>query len=66
MTAVEWLEEKLFKSSTDDFVDNINKWFLQAKKMEKQQIMEAYNERGYKYESFDDLPEEYYNNTYKK
>jgi hypothetical protein len=59
-TAVEWLEEKLSKSSSDELVGNINKWFQQAKEMEKQQIMEAYNNGE------DRSAELYYNENYKE
>jgi len=42
MTAVEWLHEKLAKSSEKELVININLWFKQAKEMEKQQIIDAW------------------------
>ena len=59
MTAVEWFYQRILAK-------DIKEVFKQAKEMEKEQIMEAYNKRGYDMESFDDSPEEYYNNTYKK
>ena len=76
-TAVEWLEEK-FKENLKHIVINndhvlMESFFLQAKEMEKEQIMLA-NGAGYKdgilyangeqwlYES----PEQYYNETYKQ
>jgi 2',3'-cyclic-nucleotide 2'-phosphodiesterase (5'-nucleotidase family) len=40
-TAVEWLYVKLSTSSSDELVGNINNWFEQAKKMEKEQIIDA-------------------------
>jgi hypothetical protein len=59
-TAVEWLESKMptvFKDLT------INKQLIkQAKEMEKEQIIDAFNE-GY----FDEKSaEQYYNETFKK
>jgi hypothetical protein len=68
-TAVQWLVEKLMKG---DFVNNPDELIEQAKAMEKEQIMDAY-EQGEsdaykqiiinidkKYESF----EQYYKETY--
>ena len=63
MTAVEWLHEKLAKSELEDMQTNINLWFKQAKEMEKEQIIDAY-----------DVPwvpnikngNDYYNETFKK
>ena len=37
MTAVEWLQMKMATSSAEEMVGNINTWFKQAKKMEKEQ-----------------------------
>jgi hypothetical protein len=39
MTAVEWLHEKLAKSSQEELVSNINLWFKQAKEMEKENAL---------------------------
>jgi hypothetical protein len=39
-TAVEWLQMKMATSSAEEMVGNINTWFKQAKKMEKEQIVE--------------------------
>jgi hypothetical protein len=64
-SAVEWLVEKIKLKYDIDFY-HIKNDIDQAKEMEKQQIMNAYNERAYDIESFDDSPEEYYNNTYKQ
>ena len=66
MTAVEYLIEVFFKSNVEKslFQDEINK----AKEMEKQQIIDAYEEGTYHntlgnedYET----PEQYYNETFK-
>lgn len=66
MTAVEWLinEFELYYNGESQLVY----WQIidKAKEMEKQQIINAYNERAYDIKSFDDSPEEYYNNTYKQ
>jgi len=67
MTAVEWLVNELYTKIEMIGDGNLfDKILNKAKEMEKQQIMNAYNERAYDIESFDDSPEEYYNNTYKK
>jgi hypothetical protein len=42
VTAVEWLHEKLAKSSQEELVGNINLWFKQAKEMFEKQIIEAH------------------------
>ena len=42
-TAVEWLAHKFSECSEDELAQNINIWFGQAKAMEKEQIIEAYN-----------------------
>ena len=68
-TAVQWLVEKLMKG---DFVNNPDELIEQAKAIEKEQIMDAYeqgNEDGYWHpengwnKTFEN-PEQYYNETY--
>jgi hypothetical protein len=63
-TAVEWLVQVVQEAN---LLEN-NGWILpliqQAKKMEKQQIMEAYDD-GQAIPPFD-YAEKYYNETYKK
>jgi hypothetical protein len=61
-TAVEWFFENL---NSHKIEANANELFEQAKEMEKQQIVDAYN--------FSEIPhlfkwdaEQYYNETYKK
>ena len=63
MTAVEWLEDQYFKHS-GNFLE-MKKAFEQAKAMEKQQMIDSW-ENGYR-EFYDgsSTPEEYYNKTYK-
>jgi len=61
-TAVEWIYEKLSRSSSDELVGNINLWFQQAKAMEKEQITIAY--QSDRILCFDEVAEEYYNETY--
>ena len=61
-TAVEWLFEKIIDSNHDD---NLYEILEQAKEMEKQQIIDAYNTsfllRDKPYETAD----KYYNETFK-
>jgi hypothetical protein len=67
-TAVEWLVEEL--NQQIDFIP-LDKWdmirdiVLQAKEMEKQQIMGAYNQGSNDYGSQCYQPEQYYNETFK-
>ncbi len=59
-TAVEWLTEKMQLSLGDEFKYVIG-FFQQAKEMEKQQIITAYNKAvPFKF------GKEYYNETFKK
>jgi hypothetical protein len=63
-TAVEWLEEKLSTSSSDELVGNINNWFDQAKEMEKEQILDSWDD-GYDCGMYQEgLGIDYYNETY--
>ena len=39
-TAVEWLHQKLATSSQEELVGNINIWFMEAKAIEKEQIID--------------------------
>jgi len=54
-TAVEWLQVQLNENGKLSVVD-----FYQAKEMEKKQIIDACN-----YGDFEELGEQYYNETYK-
>lgn len=67
MTAVEWLHEKLAKSTQEELVGNINLYFIQAKELEKEQIEDAYSE-GDVNGIMDNrkMAEQYYNETFKK
>lgn len=56
-TAVEWLSERL-ESITKDL-------FEQAKEMEKQQIIDAYDDGNYAYCMGIKEPEQYYNKKFK-
>jgi len=63
-TAVEWLEE-MFNNSE---IPNSSMLFKQAKEMEKEQIIEAFDWGSYSH--YDDNPiyktaEQYYNETFK-
>ena len=62
MTAIEWLEEQFKK------INHLteNEWielFNQAKEMEKQQIIDAWNDGNNQYSGIGDS-ETYYNETY--
>jgi hypothetical protein len=67
-TAVEWLQEQLKKGvdfnplDKNSYLDNVEKLFNQAKAMEREQIIDAYdkNKMGRV-----DYGEQYYNETYK-
>lgn len=65
-TAVEWLLDNLISEpySEEDFNHNSNMWD-KAKEMEKQQIIDAYNENeNYMCDGTDG--EQYYNETFNK
>jgi hypothetical protein len=59
-TAVEWLEEYI--NCSIQLTENEKKWFKQAKEMEKEQIIDAYdnNKMGRVNHG-----EQYYNETFK-
>ena len=62
-TAVEWLVEKL-DQNFDYVADTL---IEQAKEMEKQQIIDAYNNGLSNWDNTDDFnAEQYYNETFKK
>jgi hypothetical protein len=61
-TAVEWLFEKLWETPKDKF-----NWYLifgQAKQMEKEQIIDAYDKGEFNQGCNEDA-EQYYNQTFK-
>ncbi len=60
MTAVEWLQERLFLSLSDE-LKCLNGFFVIAKEMEKKQIIDACKQCSYSYEE----AEQYYNETFK-
>ena len=67
-TAVEWLYIKLSTCTSDELVGNINKWFEQAKSMEKEQIInfaEKYASTRFMSDKSRTVTE-YYNETYGK
>lgn len=64
MTAVEWIEVEL-KNWLEDAVCLPNYIFEEAKQMEKEQIMDAFD-KGYSYYLFNGGGEQYYNKTYGK
>lgn len=63
-TAVEWLYEKINSNLTEPMSKKFKEIFEQAKAMEKEQIIEAYDERrcfiGY------ENGKEYYNETFEQ
>lgn len=75
MTAVEWLHEKLAKSTQEELVGNINTYFKQAKEMEKQDMENKAihfaewltNKHTLALMSlYEHFEEQYYNETFKK
>jgi len=72
-TAVEWLKNKILNANDlEILVDNIDNWIEQAKQMEKEQIVKAWDDGDYAYfysketgRDFDN-GEEYYNENYNK
>jgi hypothetical protein len=62
-TAVEWLVSHLNKQEW--FTYKQREYIEQAKQMEKQQIIDAYNEGGCNWDSELEA-EQYYNDTFKK
>jgi hypothetical protein len=69
-TAVEWFVQQLEEYGSDDFKIIFKKQFEQAKAMEKEQIMYAFNWAAYEQASNRELDlsaaEVYYNKKYKK
>lgn len=68
MTAVEWLQNKLPPLFEHDNNDFYKKLFEQAKAMEKEQIIKAYDSGGDHYTDFGNpiWGIDYYNETYNK
>jgi hypothetical protein len=65
-TAVEWLQKRLLLSLPNE-LKSLNGFFVIAKEMEKEQIMEAFKEEClYCGWTLKHDPEQYYNETYKK
>jgi hypothetical protein len=64
-TAVEWLQDTWLNYPDLCSYDKIQEWFKQAKEMEKEQIMDAYNQGSNDYGSQCYQPEQYYNETFK-
>jgi hypothetical protein len=62
-TAVEWLEEKLSKYCI--LTISVKADLKKAKEMEKEQIMDAYNQGSNDYGSQCYQPEQWYNETFK-
>jgi hypothetical protein len=65
-TAVEWLQERLLLSLSDE-LKSLNGFFVIAKEMEKEEIIDAFKEGNlYHGWALKHEPEKYYNETYKK
>jgi hypothetical protein len=65
-TAVEWLQERLLLSLSDE-LKSLNGFFVIGKEMEKEQIIDAFKEGNlYHGWALKHEPEKYYNETYKK
>ena len=65
MTAVEWLINKYFGSEENCSL-NFRYKIKEAKEMEKQQIIDAYDDGNYAYGMGIKEPEQYYNETFNK
>jgi hypothetical protein len=68
-TAVEWLQQEvILQTNLPLNLENVlvfNKLIEQAKEMEREQIMDAYNQGSNDYGSQCYQPEQYYNETFK-
>lgn len=62
-TAVEWLFQKMTEQGTNPYWDMR---FIQAKQMEKEQIMNAYNKGNMESEIANLYAEKFYKETYNK
>jgi hypothetical protein len=60
-TALEWLYDEIKHIIPNDFLIK----FKQAKQMEKEQIIDSFNE-GFKYDIHNGGGQQYYNETYKQ
>lgn len=68
ITAVEWLYQEIIKKSVNDQSHNVLGIFKQAKEMEKQQIIDAY-ETAMETDIYNEplkVGKQYYNQTYNK
>jgi predicted nuclease with TOPRIM domain len=67
-TAVEWLEEKLWKLDDQNYTlpQSLVEQIEQAKALEKEQIMDAYIMGSYDMAAKEFKPEQYYNEIYNK
>jgi hypothetical protein len=63
-TAVEWLQDTWLNYPDLCSYDKIQEWFEQAKEMEKEQIINAYD-RGYNEYDIYRNGQNYYNETFK-
>jgi hypothetical protein len=64
LTAVEWLHKILATSSQEEIVGMINIWFMEAKAMEKEQIIDAWDNGMKSDNGHFGTKEQYYNETY--
>ena len=69
-TAVEWFMEQIASKDNDGFyiidsLEDVANVFLQAKEMEKQQIIDAHNDGHNYYDEYGIDSEEYYDKTFK-
>jgi hypothetical protein len=65
-TAVQWLEKQLQKEEYIEKIGCVTYIINQAKEMEKQQIIDAYDNGNYAYGMGVKEPEQYYNETFNK
>lgn len=67
-SSIEWLEDKLNNVKPNQFcsIETIKKWVEQAKEMEKEQIIHAYNQSWHFRDKPYETAEKYYNETFCK
>jgi hypothetical protein len=65
-TAVEWLHYKITNPTSHELLENINLWFLKAKEMEKDQMINSYLAGKWDEKFTERKSEEFYEQTYEK
>jgi plastocyanin domain-containing protein len=63
-TSIEWIEDKINNYDFNQGMAQMRKYILQAKQMEREQIIDAHNKGIWPEPKVFDDGEEYYNETY--